>query len=134
MKIVEDSSSMHSTIGERYGEMDVITKCLDAAISNVELSVKQIEPRYNEMKNWLGPALAEHEQLVNNMEQYLTIARNIPISAGMTKFMTSRDIAVDEEVTLEDLIGNGHRKEGWAISARGFTQVHHQGQRPRRVS
>ncbi|KDN62348.1 hypothetical protein CSUB01_03818 [Colletotrichum sublineola] len=101
--IVEDSARMAAEIQERYGEMDVIIKCLDAAVANLEISVKQIEPKYAELKKWVQPALEEYEQLAENWEHYLTIARSVPISAAMVRFMTSRDLK-KKQATLEDLI------------------------------
>ncbi|GJC99552.1 autophagy-related protein 11 [Colletotrichum higginsianum] len=101
--IVDDSARMADEIQERYSEMDVIIKCLDAAVANLEISVKQIEPKYAELRKWVQPALEEYEQLAENWEHYLTIARNVPIAASMVRFMTSRDLT-KKQATLEDLI------------------------------
>ncbi|KAJ2965746.1 hypothetical protein NQ176_g10468 [Zarea fungicola] len=78
-------------------------KCLDAALVNLELSVKQIEPKYAELKKWVEPALVEHDRLAASWEQYINLARNTPISATMVKFMTNR-ASVRKDPTLEDLI------------------------------
>jgi autophagy-related protein 11 len=94
---------MADSAQDRYGEMDVMIKCLDAAVANLEISIKQIEPKYADLKKWVDPALAEHEQLAKNWEQYLSLAKNVPISALMVKFMTSRDVK-RKHATLEDLI------------------------------
>ncbi|KAI3544600.1 hypothetical protein CABS03_07939 [Colletotrichum abscissum] len=101
--IVDDSARMTAEIQERYSEMDVMVKCLDAAVANLEISVKQIEPKYAELKKWVEPALGEYEQLAENWEHYLTVARSVPISAAMVRFMTSRDLK-KKTTTLEDLI------------------------------
>ena len=66
LKIAEDCSRMGQTTQERYKEMDAMVKCIDAAVANVEFSVKQIEPKYAELKKWVEPALEEHEQLAAN--------------------------------------------------------------------
>lgn len=87
----------------RYDEIDVMIKCLDAAVANLEISVKQIEPKYTELKKWVAPALQEHEQLASSWEKYLQLARNTPISAAMMRFMTRRD-GGRTKPTLEDLI------------------------------
>ncbi|WYZ42776.1 hypothetical protein EsH8_VI_000475 [Colletotrichum jinshuiense] len=101
--IVDDSVRLATEIQERYGEMDVMIKCLDAAVANLEISVKQIEPKYAELKKWVDPALNEYKQLAENWEHYLTIARSTPISAAMVRFMTSRDLK-KKQATLEDLV------------------------------
>lgn len=78
-------------------------KCLDAAVANLEMSVKQIEPKYTELRKWVTPALEEHEQLASGWEQYLDLARNLPASPAMVKFMTKEE-KEKEECTLADLI------------------------------
>ncbi|KAK2031925.1 hypothetical protein LX32DRAFT_501289, partial [Colletotrichum zoysiae] len=113
--IVEDSAQMATEIQERYGEMDIIVKCLDAAVANLEISVKQIEPKYAELKKWLQPALEEYEQLAENWEHYLAIARSVPISAVMVRFMTSRDLK-KKQATLEDLIEHETAKKSGRLA------------------
>ncbi|KAK2037136.1 hypothetical protein LZ31DRAFT_423978, partial [Colletotrichum somersetense] len=113
--IVEDSAHMATEIQERYGEMDIIIKCLDAAVANLEISVKQIEPKYAELKKWLQPALEEYEQLAENWEHYLAIARSVPISAAMVRFMTSRDLK-KKQATLEDLIEHETAKKSGRLA------------------
>ncbi|KAK1638436.1 hypothetical protein BDP81DRAFT_480384 [Colletotrichum phormii] len=113
--IVDDSARMAAEIQERYSEMDVMVKCLDAAVANLEISVKQIEPKYAELKKWVEPALGEYEQLAENWENYLTVARSVPISAAMVRFMTSRDLK-KKPTTLEDLIDNDTAKKSGRLA------------------
>lgn len=94
---------MDKATQERYEEIDVMVKCLDAAVANLEFSVKQIEPKYAEFSKWVEPTLEEHEQLAASWEKYLALARSIPISHLMVRFMTSKDVKPNE-ATLEDLI------------------------------
>lgn len=103
MRLMDDSTSMNEAILTRYDEIDVIAKCLDAAVTNLELSIKQIEPKYNELKKWVAPALSEHDQLVKKWEHYLSLAADTPISASMVKFMT-RGETTKSRPTLQDLI------------------------------
>ncbi|KAF4962129.1 hypothetical protein FSARC_9764 [Fusarium sarcochroum] len=103
MHLVEDCGQMNTTTLARYSEIDVIIKCLDAAVANLEISIKQIEPKYNDLKKWVAPALEEHGNLVEKWEQYLDLAKNTPISLSMVKFMTRREIKKSKP-TLEDLI------------------------------
>ncbi|QPC74859.1 hypothetical protein HYE68_005611 [Fusarium pseudograminearum] len=103
MHLVEDSGQMSSATLARYSEIDVIIKCLDAAVANLEISIKQIEPKYNDLKKWVAPALEEHGNLVERWEQYLDLAKSTPVSPSMVKFMTGREIN-KARPTLEDLI------------------------------
>ncbi|SPO00901.1 related to myosin heavy chain [Cephalotrichum gorgonifer] len=101
--VAEDCSRMDQATQQRYGEIDVMVKCLDAAVANLEFSIKQIEPKYVELKKWVEPALEEHEQLAANWEKYLALAKAVPISHHMVRFMTSKDVKPNQ-ATLEDLI------------------------------
>ncbi|KAH8737406.1 autophagy-related protein 11-domain-containing protein [Ilyonectria robusta] len=103
MHLLEDCTRMNAGTLARYDEIDVIVKCLDAAVTNLEISIKQIEPKYNELKKWVTPALSEHDHLVKKWEHYLHLATNTPISASMVNFMTRRE-STRAKPTLEDLI------------------------------
>ncbi|QGI76229.1 hypothetical protein CEK25_001135 [Fusarium fujikuroi] len=103
MHLVEDCGQMNTTTVALYDEIDVIIRCLDAAVANLEISIKTIEPKYNDLKKWVTPALEEHGTLVENWEQYLDLARNTPISPLMVKFMTRQETKKSNP-TLEDLI------------------------------
>ncbi|KAG5754134.1 hypothetical protein H9Q70_003235 [Fusarium xylarioides] len=103
MHLVEDCGQMNTTTVALYDEIDVIIRCLDAAVANLEISIKTIEPKYNDLKKWVTPALEEHGILVENWEQYLDLARNTPISPLMVKFMTRQETKKSNP-TLEDLI------------------------------
>ncbi|KAH0499216.1 hypothetical protein TgHK011_006421 [Trichoderma gracile] len=102
-RIMDDCAQLNAAAQARYDEIDVMIRCLDAAVTNVEISVKQIEPKYNDLKKWVTPALAEHEQLVSSWERYLDLAKSIPISPALVKFMTRGQVN-KANPTLEDLI------------------------------
>lgn len=102
-RIMEDCGQLNTYAQARYDEIDVMIRCLDAAVTNVEISVRQIEPKYNELKKWVTPALAEYEQLVSSWEHYLDLARSIPISPGLVRFMTRGQVNKADS-TLQDLI------------------------------
>jgi len=103
LDVSQECSHMNAATQERYKEIDAMVKCLDAAVANLEFSVRQIEPKYAELKKWMEPALSEHEQLASNWESYLELARAIPISHQMVKFMTSKDVRPNR-ASLVDLI------------------------------
>ncbi|KHO00145.1 Autophagy-related protein 11 [Metarhizium album ARSEF 1941] len=103
LNLAAECARLNSEAVARYDEMDVMIKCLDAAVANLEISVKQIEPKYNELKKWVDPALAEHETLASMWEHHIRLARNTPVSPAMVNFMTQGKVAKGN-VTLEDLI------------------------------
>ncbi|KAI0490105.1 hypothetical protein F4859DRAFT_180126 [Xylaria cf. heliscus] len=95
---------MASAATARYAEMDVMLKCLDAAVANLDTALKPIEPKYNEFKKWATPAQEEYANLTSNWESYLELARSVPVSPAMVRFMTGQDIRKPHQSTLEDLI------------------------------
>lgn len=107
-RAVGDCASMAQATRDRYGEMDVMMRCLDAAIANLESVVKTIEPKYQELRKWADPAKSEYNTLVKNWQSYLSLARSIPISPGMASFMTGRSFNsknnAARQPTLEDLL------------------------------
>ncbi|KAK3941821.1 autophagy-related protein 11 [Diplogelasinospora grovesii] len=109
MKVVEDCTQMATATHERYGEMDVMLRCLDAAVANLESVIKGLEPKYAELKKWAPTAQADYSTLTTGWERYLSLARSIPISSAMVRFMTGRDISgakgrPQRPATLEDLV------------------------------
>ncbi|KAK3362829.1 autophagy-related protein 11-domain-containing protein [Lasiosphaeria hispida] len=109
LKAVDDCSQMAAATHERYSEMDVMLRCLDAAVANLESVIKGLEPKYVELKKWVPAAQADYGALTTGWEQYLSLARSVPISPLMVRFMTGRDIGgakgrPQRQTTLEDLV------------------------------
>ncbi|KAK4155357.1 hypothetical protein C8A00DRAFT_13608 [Chaetomidium leptoderma] len=109
LKVVEDCRQMAATAEERYGEMDVMLSCLDAAVNNLESVIKGLDPKYRELQKWLPEAQADHGALTAGWEQHLSFARSIPVSPAMVRFMTGRDASgfkgrTQRQATLEDLV------------------------------
>lgn len=105
---MDDCALMAQATRARYGEMDVMMRCLDAAVANLESVVKTIEPKYQELRKWADPAKSEYNTLVKNWQSYLSLARSIHISPGMASFMTGRNFnsknSTARQPTLEDLL------------------------------
>ncbi|KAK0628127.1 autophagy-related protein 11-domain-containing protein [Bombardia bombarda] len=107
--VVEDCHQMALETKERYSEMDVMMRCLQAAVANLHSVVKGLEPKYDELKNWVPGAQADYSDLTTGWEQYLSLGRSIPISPAMVHFMTGRDTTaakgrLQRQATLEDLV------------------------------
>ncbi|KAK3334747.1 autophagy-related protein 11-domain-containing protein [Neurospora tetraspora] len=107
--VVEDCARMDAATRERYAEMDVMLRCLDAAVANLENAVKGLENKYVELKEWSTSAHADYNALATGLDRYLSLARGIAISSSMAQFMTCRDDGgwkghPQRQSTLEDLV------------------------------
>lgn len=101
---------------DRFGEIDVMIKCMDAAVANIEISVKSLEPKYTELKKWVDPALKEHERLASTWQQYMSLARNTSVDPSMVRFMTRGQVD-KENPTLQDLIELETAKKAGELAA-----------------
>lgn len=123
LKIAEDCGHMAQSTEDRYGEMDVMMRCLEAAAANLEGVVKAVEAKYADVQRWVGPTQADYGALVSGWEQHLALSRKVPISAALLRFMTGRDAGFSKgkpsrQVTLEDLIDlETARKTGKAAAS-----------------
>ncbi|KAK4032677.1 autophagy-related protein 11-domain-containing protein [Parachaetomium inaequale] len=109
LRVVENCRQMAAATEKRYGEADVMFRCLDAAVNNLESVVKVLEPKYAELDKWLPEAQADYGALTAGWEQYLSLARSIPVSPAMVRFMTDCDVGdakgrIQRRATLEDLV------------------------------
>ncbi|KAK7992664.1 hypothetical protein PG988_001458 [Apiospora saccharicola] len=104
LTVVEDCAAMAEAAQARHSEMDVMVKCLDAAVANLDTAVRPIEPKYKELKDWVTPTQQDYNSLADNWERLLEIARSVNISPTMVRFMTGRETRKSRQATLEDLI------------------------------
>ncbi|KAK4165847.1 autophagy-related protein 11 [Cladorrhinum sp. PSN259] len=109
LKVLEDCQQMAEATYDRYGEVDIMLRCLDAAVQNLESVIKGLDTKYAEAKNWLPTGQAEYVELATRWEEYLSMARSIPIMPPMVRFMTGREVGgakgrAQRQATLEDLI------------------------------
>ncbi|KAI0433469.1 autophagy-related protein 11-domain-containing protein [Xylaria sp. FL1042] len=104
LHVSDDCREMAGAAQDRYAEMDVMLKCLDAAVANLDTALKPIEPKYLEFKKWATPAQEEYANLTSSWESYLQLARSVPVSSAMVRFMTGQDVRRPRQATLEDLI------------------------------
>lgn len=94
---------------DRANETDVMFRCLEAAMANLVSLVKSLEPKYADIQRWVPDFQAENTTLTTSWEQYLSLARSIPVSPSMVRFMTGRDMSggkgrPQKQATLEDLV------------------------------
>lgn len=116
VRLLEECSNMSKTALDRFSEIDVMIKCMDAAVANIEISVKQLEPKYTELKKWVDPALKEHDRLASNWQQYMSLAKTTSIDPSLVKFMTRGQVDKDNP-TLQDLIEQETAKKAGELAA-----------------
>lgn len=109
LMVLDDCRHMAEATDERYSEMDVMLRCLDAAVTNLESVIKGLDTKYSETKNWLPSGQADYAALTTRWEEYLSLARSVPVSNTMVRFMTGREVGGTKgrqhrQTTLEDLI------------------------------
>lgn len=104
LKVLDDCVAMAQVAEERHGEMDVMIKCLNAAVANLDGAVRPVEPKYKELKDWVTPTQEDYEYLAANWERLLDVARNVTISPAMVRFMTRKELRKSRQATLGDLI------------------------------
>lgn len=78
-------------------------------MANLVSLVKNLEPKYADIQRWVPDFQAEAATLTSSWQQYLSLARSIPVSPGMVRFMTGRDVGggkgrPQKQATLEDLV------------------------------
>ncbi|KAM7197663.1 autophagy-related protein 11 [Naviculisporaceae sp. PSN 640] len=109
LRVVDDCRQMGAAIHDRYDEIANMLRCLDAAVANLESVMRSLEPKYAELKKWAPETQADYSTLTTRWEQYLSLARSIPISPAMVRLMTERDVGghkgrPQRQATLEDLV------------------------------
>lgn len=106
--VVDDCAVMAQSADGRYKEMNVMTTCIDVAIANAENILGPQQNKLDEAMAWANKIQTEHNMLVTRWETYLSLARSIPINAGVAEFMTERNMSSKSRMgrppTLEDLL------------------------------
>ncbi|KAK4197506.1 autophagy-related protein 11-domain-containing protein [Triangularia verruculosa] len=108
-RVLEDCRQMAVAADDRYSEIDVMLRCLDAAVTNLESVIRGLEPKYSELTRWIPTAQADYAGLAAGWEEYLSLARSLPVSSAMVRFMTGREAnsttaRLQRQATLEDLV------------------------------
>ncbi|KAK4224592.1 autophagy-related protein 11 [Podospora fimiseda] len=129
LKVVEDCRQMAAETRGRYDEIHNMLRCLDIAVSNLESVIKGLDSKYQETKNWLRTGQADYGALTTRWEEYLSLARSIPISSAMARFMVGREVGSargrpQRQVTLEDLIDLDTAQKAGRLAAGTLRKIH----------
>jgi len=117
LKLVGDCANMSDETQARYGELDVITRSIGAAVLNLQTHVSTLDRRLAEAQDWAAELSKNHQDLVNDWEGVLTRLRSLPATTPMVRFIVERDPRRGKQkACLEDLVDSGKVKEAGEIA------------------
>lgn len=103
MKVVGECASMADQAQQRYIEIEVITRCVDTAVLNLEKHVKALDQKNADLQVYV-----EEVQKLNktgDWEASIAKLKSLPATADVVKFITGRDVSrTQRRVSLEDLV------------------------------
>ncbi|ESZ93618.1 hypothetical protein SBOR_5996 [Sclerotinia borealis F-4128] len=104
MKVVDDCAAMSDQAQQRYIETEVITRCVDTAVSNLEKHVRTLDQKNAEIQHYV-----EEMQKLNttgaDWEASISRLKSLPATPDVIKFITGRDLPrTQRRATLEDLV------------------------------
>lgn len=107
-RAVHQCASMAHQVADRHSEIHVMADSIAAAVASLKVYLKPSEKIHREFQEWAKSKQPEYNILVTKWEAYLSLARSIPINAGVAEFMTDRDMTSKSRTgrppTLEDLL------------------------------
>jgi len=105
MKVVDDCVAMSKETQQRYAELEVITKGVDAAVMNLEKHTRSLDQKNAEIQSWTADVKKEQEQAGSDWEASIARLRSLPATNEMIKFITGRDPRRNQRrASLEDLV------------------------------
>jgi autophagy-related protein 11 len=105
LRVADDSAAMSDEAQQRYGEIEVITRAVDAAVMNLEKHVKALDQKNADIQVWAADIQKEQDLNGTNWEASVARLQSLPASPDMIRFITGRDIRrISRKPCLEDLI------------------------------
>lgn len=105
IKVLDSSQEMSEQATQRYDELEIIMKGVDAAVLNLEKHVKNLDQKNANAQVWAADIKREQESSGTDWETSIKRLRSIPAANDMIQFVTGRDLRKsDRKATLEDLI------------------------------
>lgn len=128
LKVVDDCASMADDAQERYSELDVIQKAVDAAVMNLEKHVKVLDQKNADVQIWAADIQKEQDLTGTDWEASIARLRSLPASADMIKFITGRDLRrSSRQPSLEDFIDPEEAKRAGKLVRNVSTQLSRKG-------
>ncbi|KAH8808346.1 autophagy-related protein 11-domain-containing protein [Xylogone sp. PMI_703] len=124
LKVVDDCRAMAEETQRRYDEMDVITRCVDAAAMNLEKHVKGVDQKNADMQAWAQDIQNEQGNAGSEWEASLAQYRQLPTSAQIIRFITGRDVKKNpRKPGLDDLLDVEEIKKAGKLIRNMSTQL-----------
>jgi autophagy-related protein 11 len=103
--VVDDCANMSLDSQQRYGEVEVIVRGVEAAVTNLDRHVKMLDQKNADVQAWAADIRKDDDLTGADWDATISLFRSIPASYEMIKFITGRDIGKGKhKPTLEDLV------------------------------
>ena len=128
LTVVEDSNAMAVECQNRYAEIEVITRAVDAAIMNIEKHVKALDQKNANTQSWANDIQKTQELVGMDYEASIARLQSLPARADMITFITGRDRRRNSRGSnLEDLIDAEEVKRAGKLVRKVSTQLNKNG-------
>ena len=104
LKVVDDCTAMSDEAQQRYTEIEVITRGVDAAVMNLERHVKALDQKNADIQVWVADIQKEQDLAGTDWEAAMERLKSLPATTDMIKFITGRDRNIQRKPSLEDLV------------------------------
>ena len=127
LKVVDDSNTMALECQSRYGEIETITRAVDAAIMNIEKHVKALDQKNANTQSWASDIQKTQELVGTDYETSIARLQSLPARADMIAFITGRGRRGSRGSSLEDLIDAEEVKRAGKLVRKVSTQLNKNG-------
>ncbi|KAE8452372.1 hypothetical protein EG329_001072 [Mollisiaceae sp. DMI_Dod_QoI] len=105
LKVVDDCTVMSLEAQQRYGEIEVIARGVEAAVTNLNRHVKMLDQKNADVQAWAADVRKDEDLTRTDWDATMKWLRSLPASYDMIKFITGRDLRkTQHHPTLEDLV------------------------------
>ncbi|RFU36010.1 hypothetical protein B7463_g407, partial [Scytalidium lignicola] len=124
LKVVDDCTVMAEETQRRYDEIEVITRCVDAAVMNLEKHVKGVDQKNADVQAWAQDIQKEQGNAGSEWEASLVQFRQLPSTAHIIRFITGRDVRrSSRKPALDDLLDVEEIKKAGKLIRNMSTQL-----------
>lgn len=119
---------MSSQAQLRYGEIEIISRAVDAAVYNLEKHVKALDQKNADIQGWAADLQKEQEITGTDWEASISKLRALPATAEMITFITGRDIRrSSKQPSLEYLVDTQEIKKAGMLVHKISMQLNRNG-------
>ncbi|KUJ07923.1 Taz1-interactin-like proteing factor 1 [Mollisia scopiformis] len=105
LNIVDDCTAMSLEAQQRYGEVEIIARGVEAAVTNLDRHVKMLDQKNADVQVWAADVQKDDDLTGTDWDAIVDGLRSLPASYDMIKFITGRDIRKSQhKPSLGDLV------------------------------